>query len=219
MALALGNSVHSNDSSSSRVLSLTAGSGSVILAVVTTNASGALSVTSANGETFTQHAATGSPRIEIFSGVTSSAWSSNNVTVSTSGSGYTTVDLFEIQGADTSNIFDDNASVPVTGSGFPLSISTDAADTIIVGAARYATWAGTATPGTGFTLVSSSNYQLVEYQIVSATQSSLSVDDSSADTTNGAVATAIRAAGASGGGGWNPVWATRSTLTVNGGIA
>ena len=198
MALALDGSVHGNSSSaSSLVVSLTTGAGNVVLVAVTSNAGDPTSVASANGETFTKHATSGGQSVSLWSCVTSSAWSSNNITVTLGSSAYVTVDAAGISGADTSNIFDDNASIPDTGAGDPRTVSTDLADTMVIGAFRMLSTSGP-TAGSGFTQISGAHFQLFEYKIVSAAQSSLSVTlGTGAGNSNGGVATAVRQASGS----------------------
>jgi hypothetical protein len=101
--------------------------------------------------------------------------------------------LFEVRGADTANIFDDDASIPDEVTSDPATVSTDLADTMIVGAFR--TLAAAATAGSGYTLVSAANFQLLEYEIVTATQTSKTVNLGSSSS-NGGVGTAVRAEGA-----------------------
>lgn len=201
MALALGNKAHKNVIASSTTISLSATAGSAVLIAITTNGGPVTSISSATDGAFTFHgdgAASSTAKIELWYISNISTWTSDTITVNTTTSAYLTIDIFEIQGADTLTVFDGNASVPDEGNSDPGTISTNTADTMIVGVFRMGATPGP-TAGSGYTLISGLHYQLAEYQIVSATQSSLSVTiGTGVGDANGRICTAIIQAAAGG---------------------
>jgi hypothetical protein len=113
--------------------------------------------------------------LELWHAVGSVALSSESITVKLSGNvTYCTVDVFGISGANTSTIFDSNSSLPAAVQSGDVKLSTSNAHDFILGAYRMG-HTPTPTAGAGWTRISGSNYQLVQYQIVTATQSNLDV--------------------------------------------
>ena len=202
MVLALDGSGHSNASASSPTVTLTTSNAdNVIIVIVTSNAAPVASVTS-SGLTWIFIAADGlvaGQQCEMWYAIASSALTSHVITVNNTGGGFTTIDAFGVSGANTSDPFDGNASTPATSPSAILSVSTDTADTFIVGGYRFNS-TDTSSQGTGFTLISGLNFQLSEYKIVSTTQSSLSIAiGTGSGNQNGGVAVAIKQAAAVGG--------------------
>jgi hypothetical protein len=117
--------------------------------------------------------------IELWSAQASSAISAVTFTINYSGSiTFSTVDIFAFSGADTSGTpFDTNVSVPSAKDGGPdpILVSTDNANDVVIAAFRTAS-TSSPTAGATFTAVTNSgaDFQLVEYKIVSATQTNLS---------------------------------------------
>lgn len=176
MALALDGSAHASATAASVAPVLTtANANDIIIVIATVNINPVSSITGA-GLTFSfiATAGTGAGDIEIWSAVASSALTSEAITVNHTA-GFITVDVFGISGADTSTIFDANASTPATASTGLLSISTDTADTFIIGGYRFGGGVNTPTEGAGFTKISGADFQLTEFKIVSSTQSNLSI--------------------------------------------
>ncbi|MCB1631044.1 MAG: hypothetical protein KDI23_04385 [Pseudomonadales bacterium] len=194
MTFTAGNNAHSNDSSSSRGLALTANAGSLITVAITTNGGPVTSVTSANGETFTPrgtHSVSGTAKLSLYDCVASSAWSSNTVTINNTSAAYTTVDIAEWR-SDVAGTWglDPNASNPDIAGTEPRTISTDTADSIILGVFRYSTF-GTPAAGSGFAFVRTpADFQSLEYMIATTTQSGLSVAEAGSGTVNAAIAIA-----------------------------
>lgn len=200
--MALDGSVHSNVVSATHNLSLTTSNADcVIVAVVACNlAGGVTGISSSNTTGWTQRAVggSGSSRIELWYGVAASALSSETITVTIGASAYTTIDIFGISGADTTQIYDTNAALPDVGTTTTRSITTDTADTFCIGGYRFGSTASP-TEGTGWTKISGAHYALTEYKIVSSTQSGLSVAiGTGAGNQNGGVADAIVMASAGG---------------------
>jgi hypothetical protein len=131
---------------------------------------------------------------EFWYAVSSGTLSADTVTVNATSNAYIVFDVFAISGANTSTPLDGSV---VTGSTAPLSITTTNANDIIVGSFRMST--GSDAVGAGFTIISAASnldYILTEYQIVSATQTGLSVGINTNANSNGAVAFAIQQAAA-----------------------
>lgn len=121
------------------------------------------------------------------------------ITVTATGGAFNATDCWAVSGcSDLVSPFDGAA---VIGHPDPLSITTTVADTFIFAAFREA---GTATPtaGSGFTLLLNSGaaFALSEYKIVSSTQSSLSITQTTGSgNANGGVAGAIKGGAAAAG--------------------
>lgn len=217
MALALDGSVHANATASSVNVSLTtSASNCVIVAIVTTNSSGVTGISSTNTTGWAQRVkSTPGNSISIWYGVAASALSSETITVSLGGSAYTTVDIFGISGADTTQIYDSNGALPdqVGSSTSHVDITTTTADTFLVNGYRFTSTANP-TQGTGWTKISGAHYQLAQYQIVSSAQSALDCAIGTGDgNSNAGVADAVVIASAGGG---ITSQLTRSMLLTNG---
>ncbi len=192
MALALDGSVHANASSGTTLaLTLTTSNADDIICVIALSNSGVITdISDDAGLTYTNRAGpVGSGAgIELWTAHSPNALTTNEITVTWDGSSFHTVDAFGVSGADTTTRFDANASLPDEVASGDVTISTDIADTFIIGGFRM-TSAANPTEDTGFTKISGANFTLSEYKIVSATQSSLSY--SSPDTNNGGIGDAI----------------------------
>lgn len=183
MALALdGTPAHANAGSSSSlgVTLSTTNTNDIICVVVTTNGGPVTGISDDDALSWSKRVAvstggSGDDDLEFWTAVASSALSSDIITVQTTTSQYLTIDAFGISGADISTIFDANAALPdtVTDNTHAV-ISTDTADTFLIGAYRLT--AANPTEGIGWTKISGKHFQLVEYKIVSSTQSALDVD-------------------------------------------
>lgn len=112
------------------------------------------------------------------------------ITVTITGNAFQSVAAFGVNGGKTSgNPFDTNGSLPSTASSDPVSVSTTSANTMIIGGFRLG---DPSTPGTGYTSITTSDFLLTEYKIVSAAQTSLSVTaGSGAGGANGVIGDAI----------------------------
>lgn len=219
MALALDGSVHANATATSVNASLTtSASNCVIVAIVTTNSSGVTGISSTNTTGWTERVEStpGNP-ISIWYGVASSPLSSETITVSLGGSAYTTVDIFGISGADTTQIYDANGALPdqVGSSTLHTDITTTADDTFLISGYRFSSTANP-TEGTGWTKISGAHYQLAQYKIVSTAQSALDCDIGTGDgNSNAGVADAVVIASA-GGGPTYTLTAAAGTYTLTG---
>ena len=200
MALALDGSVHGSTTATSLGVTLTTSNTDDVIIVIATVNQGPITSISGAGLTwnFIASGGTGIAAIEIWYAIASSALSSQTITVTQTASGFITVDAFGISGANTSSPFDANASTPATGTTATLTVSTDTADTFIIGGYRFGSTASP-TEGTGWTKIFGANFQLSEFKIVSSTQSSLSVAiGTGAGDQNGGVADAVVIAAAGG---------------------
>ena len=94
------------------------------------------------------------------------------ITVSQTSSEYLAACAVAVSGANTTDPFDDNPSVPAAASGGNIAISTSNANDFIVGGYRVGLTASP-TAGTGWTQDCGKYYLLVEHQFASAVQSGL----------------------------------------------
>jgi hypothetical protein len=187
VSLALDGTAHTSfTSGSSGTLSLTTlNANDVIIAAVLVNSTTTSSINSAHLN-FTlrkrQLASDGySDYIETWYAVASEALSDEVITFTLnsalnsqgSPSPVYTANVFGIAGANTSAIFDSNTSLPAAVSTGNVELSTSNANDFIVGTYRIATASPTA--GSGWTQIFGADNLLVEYLIVSATQSALSL--------------------------------------------
>ena len=203
MALALDGHVHSSPSGSISVttVTLTTTNANDIIYLVCEINGGAgitiLSVSSPNTSGWTVRATGGVSQYPLVSayGIAASALSSEVITVTLNGTAsFWTLDAFGVSGANTSTPFDSNGSIPQVSSGSVNVISTNNANDFLIGAFRDNLNPAIGA-GSGWTLINTGDYQLVQYQVVSSTQSSLSVVEGAGSACNGAIADAIVAAG------------------------
>lgn len=210
MALALeGTPVHNNFASGGNPVTtsaFTTGNPAEVFLAVTLNGS---TISSITGGSLTwalrkRQGGTGSQYIELWAAQASGALSGVAFTINfAAATTFVTSDVFAFSGQDTSTIWDSNVSVPAgsgNGQGVPadpVAISTSNANDVIIAVFREASIASP-TQGTGFTLISGANFQMCEYQIVSATQTSLSCAQGagSATNSNACIADALMAAAA-----------------------
>lgn len=201
MALALDGSANVNATANSLGVSLTTSNADCVIVVSITTNGGPVTGVTASGLTFSKHAEKpggSAATIELWIAVAASPLSSVTITVTTTWSQFLTVTAFGVSGADTSTIFDGNASVPDERATAPCTISTDEDDTFIIGAFRMSASASPS-EGAGFTKIFGANFQLTQYLIASSPQSNLSVPTGGGAASNGALATAIIQAAAVGG--------------------
>ncbi len=206
MALALGNSGQGATvaSGTTFTVSVTAAAGTMIVIQSVSNdatvgdAGNIVSVTGA-GLTWTRRALvseggtmTGLILAEYWA-FTPTAISAQTVTVTATNTlAFGVASYFTIQGAYNSSPYD---GVAVTaGSSLnnadPLSITTSNPSDFIYGG--FATLVSSELHGTGWLPIVSANFQLLEYQIVNAKQTALSVSCSTASASNRAMANAVR---------------------------
>ncbi|MCK1679540.1 hypothetical protein IVA87_08710 [Bradyrhizobium sp. 147] len=199
MALLLDGSVHAVGSGASLAVgTLTTSSGNVVVLVaIQLNGTPVDSVTDTGGHTWQRRTTAGAdPFIIELWWTTSVAAFNNAITVSLGAgdSSFLTATAWGISGADTSTPFDTNGALPNTGTSGARSITTSNANDFLIHCARLNT--GNGTPATGWTEIQdNTDFCLVQYKIVSATQSALSVD-TGGETNNGSIADAIQQAGA-----------------------
>lgn len=196
-ALALDGSAHANHTGTSSTATLTTSStNDVIVVFIVANVSAINSVTDTAGLSWSQRATTtdGSGNwIFEWTAISAGALSSDVITVTPSASTFTTIDAFGISGANTVTPFDSNVGLPATGAP-TLTLSTSNANDFIVAGMITS---GTVTAGGSWTLISGADFQGVEYQIVAATQSGLSVTVGTGSYTR-AIGDAIVAGGGGG---------------------
>jgi hypothetical protein len=189
VSLAVDGAAHANFSGTSGSLSLTTkNANDVIIACVQVNGTTVASITGP-GLTFTlrkRQATTDSPPNyeEVWYAVAPSALSAGTITVTLSAATtYCTVDVFGISGANTTTIFDGNSSLPAATTNGPVTLSTSNAHDFIFG--TYRLYPQIPAGGTGWTVISAADYQLVEYQIVTTAQSNLQIALGSGDSSSG----------------------------------
>lgn len=201
MALALdGSGSASNGSASSINVSITTANANDIIILAAEANGGPITGVSGGGLTWVfKGRDTNGPSspMDLWYAVAAGTLSAASITVTQTSAAFISVGILGISGADTSTIFD---GAIVTGHPDPISISTSNANTFIVGAFREGLDASP-TAGSGWTQVVGSNFLLLEYQIVSSTQTNLSVSQTTgAGNSNGGVAIAVLAAAGGGGG-------------------
>jgi hypothetical protein len=168
---------------SSTTLSLTtANANDVVIAVVTVNTTTVSKISSAhlNFTLRKREQVSGGPfYLEVWYAVAPAALSAEVITVTLSAAlgspyPYCGVNIFGVSGANTSTIFDSNPSLPAAVQSGDVKLSTSNANDFIFGAYRFGS-TPSPTAGAGWRQIPGAGYQLVEYQIVSATQSNLDV--------------------------------------------
>jgi hypothetical protein len=201
MALALDGEVIGGNGGADDAVVLTTSAAGQICVVITVNNTTVSSITDSAGLTYSLRATSGgaSP-IELWSARSNGAQASNTITVTYAGTAtFGRVIAFGVSGTDASDPWDDHASTPNTGTSDPATVSTTASDTFIIGAFRGSTSDPTA--GTDYTEIGTQNgsFTLVEYKIVAAPQTGLSVTvGTGVGTMNGAIGDALQAEDAPG---------------------
>lgn len=200
-----GTPVHKNVTSGSSFAMpafTTSSTNDLVILSLTVNGVTGSSITSANtsGWTLRKRQTVTTQTIETWVGTATAALTAEVITVNLSGATtFATTDLWAVSGADTTTKFDSNVSLPASAGGAgtdPIVISTSNANDFIFGCYRMA---GTASPtaGAGWTIISGADFQLCEYKVVSATQSSLSVTiGTGVGDANGGIADALIASSA-----------------------
>lgn len=175
-----------------------AGSNLVVVVGVIINGGTVTSISDTAGLTWTRRAAGGGGQFgtEEWYAISSGALSSDIITINQSGGGYIAAGAFAIAGARVSaSPFDQNAALPAIGSSgdgsaiSDVTATTSTANDILIGIYRASVASPTA--GTGFTVAVGAGFMLMEYQIVSATQSALDVPLGGGATNNGGIGDAI----------------------------
>jgi hypothetical protein len=198
MSLSLDGQSTQNHSTTTPVtlsLTTTGGPGIIYVAIISNNSVGIpTSVTSPDipDLAFRDQSTGGTNRTELWWGTYSGPLTAT-ITIAT-GSAYTTAVAFGVSGAKTVSPFDTNASVPAkSGSSALASISTDNANDFIF--ANYIPSGDPESAGAGWTMIGDGhNFQLVEYQIVSATQTSLQATMNSGSNGGSGIMDAVKAA-------------------------
>lgn len=200
-----GSCAHANiTSGSSLSFTLSTNNTNCIIHIsVTVNSTTVSSISSTHTTGWARRKSTTSNVIEEWDGTASGTLSSESITVTLAGStGFATGDAFGISGANTSTKYDSNASLPAscnTNGCDPLSVSTANASDFIYGCYRMQS-ISTPGVGTGWTKISGADFQLCEYQVVSSTQSGLSVAMAAGNgqgNSNAGIADAFVASGSS----------------------
>ena len=212
MALAIDGKVLGTASAANLTVSLTTTStNDVIIVVAACNGGPVVSVTSPN-LTFTRRGGTtGGFCIEEWWAPSSGTLSAEQIKVTQTTSGVLAVTAFGISGANTSTPYDTHSGLPVTANGSQPSVSTSNANDIILGMFRLTSSTGTI--GSGFSSIENGDFMLVEYKIVSSTQTSLSVTETG--TNNGAIGDAIVQATAATNASITGVSSTGGTGTLS----
>jgi hypothetical protein len=162
----------------------------IIIAVVAENACGTdISVSDSPGGLSWTRRAPSSPSgntIYEFYAVSSGALSSDVITASCTGGNYVEIWAFGVNDAHTAAPYDTNGALPFFATSGNASITTSNANDFLIAAFRSG---GSSCATSGFATVIAGVFGCVEYSIVSATQSSLSV--SAPSGTNGTIGDAI----------------------------
>jgi hypothetical protein len=201
MALALDGSAHNNSSASSTAVTLTTTQPNDIIAVLAiSNAGVDASSVSGGGLTWNNRAIldTGTGvHIGYWWAVASTVLTSATITVTPFFGAYTTVDAFAVSGANTSSPFDGSVITNSVNPAAPLSINTTHANTFIFGHFEGGSLVAVA-PLAKLSTSLPADFALVEYEIVSTTQTGLSVTVTVPGNANTGIADAILAAAAAG---------------------
>jgi hypothetical protein len=108
------------------------------------------------------------------------------ITVSPASTNFTTATAFGISGDKSGSPFDGNASVPAaSSSGIPAITTSNANNFIFTNLINGG--GGSCTAGSGWSLINGSNFQCVEYQIFTSTQTSLTPTQATGTSTGGLV--------------------------------
>ena len=181
MAFSIDGNVNAiNFGGTSQAVSLTtSNTNDVILMVVAGTGGPVVSVTSSN-LTFTRRSVTfkvvPSTTLEVWYAISSGTLSSESITVTQTGSSTLVINAFGLSGANTSTPWDTNVSLPAFGNTSATGSTTNANDLLLF-CERFST-VGPSLP-TGFTSIYSSANLCTAYQIVSSTQTSVTVTDPS----------------------------------------
>lgn len=179
MAISISGTAHKNiTSGSSTTVALTTSGPAKIIVVATINQTTdapMTSISSANTSGWSLRArqanGTAGNSIEIWSGVAAAALTSEIITLTFAGSiGFGTFDIFGVAGADAA-IWDANAALPDKQTTGTCSITTTASETMLLGCYRCAL--SNPTAGAGWSVIGNTNFQLVEYKLVSSPQSAM----------------------------------------------
>ncbi len=156
--------------------SLTTGNAEdVIVLFIETNGGPVTTVSDTAGLTWTRRRSVvyGSvQQLDEWYAVAPTALSGDIITVSQTYSAYLAACAVAVSGANTSDPFDANSSVPAAAAGASASISTSNAADFVIGAYRVGATASP-TAGAGWTQDCGKYYLLVEHQFTSAAQSGL----------------------------------------------
>jgi hypothetical protein len=179
------------------------------------------SITDTAGLTYTFRAAAnggGSQPIEFYYAKASSILTGNVITINYSSSTFVDACAFAISGANFTTPFDSNVGLPYTASsGTVTGVSTTNANDMLLSFYRQSS-NSSPTVGSGFTSIynPAGEYFIAQYQIVSSTQSGLSVGIGGGTTNtdaNGGIVDAIQQAAST----FNPAWALGSNRVFAGG--
>lgn len=162
----------------------TTGTNDVICLVCSQSGAPILTVLASTGLAFTRRVAAPLTQvggtIEFWYAVAATPLVAATITVTTGSlPGFVTIDAFGISGADMTNIFDRNSSLPAVTAVDPVIVSASMMHgEIIVFGFFHEHTTPTSTAGPGFIAISGSDHQLVEYAIMTGPQVNLVVDDS-----------------------------------------
>lgn len=168
-------------------LTTTKWSGTIVAAIIS---NAAVTSVTAGGLTFTLRATVndgGSDFCTIYSAPYSSNFS-GNITVNLASSTFVTMTAFGVGGASG---FDADASLPKTAGGNFAAFNTSNARDFIY-ALSIPTNSPPYTAGTGWTLLNGTNFQALEYQIVTTTQAGLTPTLASSPNQHCSIGDAIR---------------------------
>lgn len=196
-------SLLASSGASGQVTLTTTGAGVVAVAILYNRNFGTTisSITDTAGLTYTQvgHFYDGGIALmDLWYATSTGAQTSDVITVTPADSvDYLTIHAWGISGTHATTPLDSNGSNPDVDVASPRTISTTAANTMVVGLFRGDTPTGSA--GTGFTQIlgaTGAGYMVTQYAVFSSPQTSLSVPGDPLMTVNGAIAAAF--VGASG---------------------
>ena len=190
-----GTPVHATGVSSTQVMpALTTTVMGVVVVAIELNHGTVITLSNTSGLTWARRATTNSAFdnfvLEVWWAYSTVPLSSDVITIN----GLGTVDFIAATafGVKNANRFApwDIGSLPVTSQlNGPVSVTTTEPETLIIGAYRSQD-TGSPTQGAGFTLISGSDFLLVEYKIVTTVQTGLSVA-ANAGTINGGIGDAL----------------------------
>jgi len=168
-----------------------------------TNGGPITSISSTNTGTWTKvinDGTTSASQIETWWAVASGQLSSEVITVNNTASGYSSMIVFSVEGADTTTPLDVNAeATDSSNDNSDLTIKTTATDTLVVHGWRAAAPSPTTTSG-WTDIVTPHAYGIFQSKLLTAAEST-GLACTSNETDNGSIAWAIQKAGGGGGGG------------------
>src|SRR5229473_1825062 len=180
-------------STTSTVTITTTQTNDLILLAVQANASNPTTIADGAGLTWTQ-LGTVIGTMQVYSAFSTGVLTSDVITITYAAlPGFDSIVAWGLHGTVTSSFFDPNGALPgTTTTSTPLTLTTSNACDFLF--AAYSDNSGSVTAGAGFTLISGSggNFMGVEYKIVTATQSALSMTVSGGTSIKNGIGDAVK---------------------------